>query len=132
MSLRDRALVALVLGLAVLAGLGVFEAADARTLTEAEATQVTVRALETDNLALGAGMAAQDAGLTSYLQALALDPATVRGLGGRETLLADYLAGSGQVTDSLARIRSNSQALHMTPQAQPVIAAAKAWQAWAQ
>src|SRR2546429_6991625 len=96
MSLRDRALAALMLGLTVLAGLGVFEAADARSLSEAEATLATVRALETDNLSLAAGMSAQSAGLASYVQALALDPATVRGLGGRETLLADYLAGSGQ------------------------------------
>ncbi len=132
MSLRDRALVALVLGITVLAGLGVFEAADARSLSEAEATLVTVRALETDNLALAAGMSAQDAGLATYVQALALDPGTLRGLGGRETLLADYLAGSGQVTDSLARVRTGSQQLHLTARAQPVIAAAKNWQAWAQ
>ena len=132
LSLRDRALAALAIGITVLAALGVFEAADARSLTDAEQTLATFRALETDNLGLAAGMNLQDTGLSTYVQALTLDPATLRGLGGRETLLADYLTGSGQVADSLVRIRQESAALRVTQQEQPVEAAVRAWQTWAQ
>src|ERR1700738_240781 len=132
LSLRDRALAALAIGITVLAALGVFEAADARSLTDTEPTLATFRALETDNLVLAAGMNLQDSGLTTYVQALTLDPATLRGLGGRETLLADYNTGSGQVADVLVRVRQESAALKVTRQEQPVEAAVRAWQTWAQ
>src|SRR5712692_1190506 len=132
LSLRDRALAALAIGITVLAALGVFEAADAHSLTDAEHTLTTFRALETDNLALAAGMNLQDTGLATYVQALTLDPATLRGLGGRETLLADYLAGSGQVADGLARVNNEARLLHLAKQEQPVERAARAWQTWAQ
>jgi len=130
-SLRDRALGALAIGITVLAGMGVFEAADAHSLTVAESTLATYRALETDNLALAAGMNTQAGGLATYVQALTLDPATLRGLGGRETLLGDYLTGSGQVTDSLARIHQETRALNISAGERPVEAAAVAWQTWA-
>ena len=132
LSLRDRALAALAIGITVLAALGVFEAADARSLTDAEQTLATFRALEADSQALAAGMSLQDTGLATYVQALTLDPATLRGLGGRETLLADYRSGSGQVADGLVRIRQETRLLHLERQEQPVEAAARAWQAWAQ
>ncbi|HEX6349489.1 MAG TPA: diguanylate cyclase [Candidatus Dormibacteraeota bacterium] len=131
-SLRDRALAALAIGITVLAALGVFEAADAHSLSDAEAQLGTYRALDTDNLALAAGLNTQNAGLTTYVQALTLDPNTLRGLGGgREALLGDYLSGYGQVADSLARIHEESAQLGIAAQARPVTEAALAWQAWA-
>ena len=131
-SLRDRALAALAIGISVLAALGVFEAADAHALSDAEARLATYRTLESDNLALASGMNTQAAGLATYVQALTLEPATLRELGDRDTLLGDYVTGSGQVRDSLSRLQQESAQLGIGTEERPVASAARAWQAWAQ
>jgi len=131
-SLRDRALAALAIGISVLAALGVFEAADAHALSDAEARLATYRTLESDNLALASGMNTQAAGLATYVQALTLEPATLRELGDRDTLLGDYVTGSGQVRDSLSRLQQESAQLGIGAEERPVASAARAWQAWAQ
>jgi len=131
-SLRDRALAALAIGISVLAALGVFEAADAHALSDAEARLATYRTLESDNLALASGMNTQAAGLATYVQALTLEPATLRELGDRDTLLGDYVTGSGQVRDSLSRLQQESAQLGIGAKERPVASAARAWQAWAQ
>jgi len=131
-SLRDRALAALAIGISVLAALGVFEAADAHALSDAEARLATYRTLESDNLALASGMNTQAAGLATYVQALTLEPATLRELGDRDTLLGDYVTGSGQVRDSLSRLQQESAQLGIGAEERPVASTARAWQAWAQ
>ena len=131
-SLRDRALAALAIGISVLAALGVFEAADAHALSDAEARLATYRTLESDNLALASGMNTQAAGLATYVQALTLEPATLRELGDRDTLLGDYVTGSGQVRDSLSRLQQESAQLGIGTEERAVASAARAWQAWAQ
>src|SRR5436309_1947359 len=131
-SLRHRALAALAIGSSVLAALGVFEAADAHALSDAEARLATYRTLESDNLALASGMNTQAAGLATYVQALTLEPATLRELGDRDTLLGDYVTGSGQVRDSLSRLQQESAQLGIGAEERPVASTARAWQAWAQ
>ena len=125
-SLRGRALIATTLGLAVVAGLAVFDNFDEGRLVEAQARLEAVRQLDTDNRALSRAMTDADAALQAYDSAAA---STTPGT--REELLAEYLQASREASTAQDRIDREAAATGLIDQERPVRAAADAWQAWA-
>ena len=116
----------------ILAALAAFDTVDAGRLNASENRLMLLRRVDADNQALVAGMADEQAGLRSYLEALTLGPGTPRGAADREYLLAQYFQGAGEVAVTLNRLRSESGQAGLGPQEGDAEKAALAWQAWAQ
>lgn len=124
-SLRGRALIATALGLAVLAGLVVFDNYYEGRLVVAQAHADAVHRLDTDNRALARAVTDSDAALLTYTTSVSTSPGT------REELLAEYLQASDAVTAAEDRVTRDAAAAGLAGPARPVKDAADAYQAWA-
>ncbi len=132
LSLRGRAVLALAAGILVLGALGVFETNDEARLTATEIRLGLISRVEADNQTLNDGIRVQQSGLRLYTDALALGAGNLRELGGPDNLLAEYMQGSAQVTTALAHLDTEAADAGLKAQEQPVVAAARKWEDWAQ
>ncbi|HEX6548960.1 MAG TPA: hypothetical protein VF134_09490 [Candidatus Dormibacteraeota bacterium] len=128
-ALRDRALLVLAVAMTLLAGLGAYDVADAAQLHAASAQLDTIRRIGADDAAAGASLTDTSNFLAAYLDAVQLParPST------REPVLADYQRALANLNANLSRLGEDTAATPaLAGRARDTIAAARAWEAWAE